>query len=542
MKKIQYILLAVLGLCTVSCSQDVLDIPQKSVDETEMFLENAGELEVQRLTASMYYGVRNFYQRPWFLIANEITGDNWTGGSDSTDQPPHIKIGNLAISADNAQIYDMWNNCYNMIYRCNIVVDAFKDSQEDYKKRAVAEAKGIRAWGYLNLVMMWGNPPLVDHVLQPEEFEMPNTPAQTVWAFIEENLTEAAAVLPSKKNPDGQQAIGGRLTKEACLGLLAKAQLYQGKYSEAAANLKKVMDSKLYELNPEFSNLLRLSGDFCREYLFEIDENAVDMTTAIYGILSDYYWYNGLRPELINHPDELWASSWGFINTTDAFAKEMIEHDGSSPRRVATVLTFDEFATDGLYFHYTVRKPGLNLPWFSSAGYARVKGVTYTSDRLPSGGWVAHSLANRPILRYADILLMYAECAANGAGDKSLGLECLNMVRRRAGLDDASSLSMDDPRYGIKAERRFEFYFECADHWYDLLRWKDFVSERQRLLDKYDIGHSIPSMTTDSSVGDWKFTREVFEDGEKPDAHHMLLPYPYDELTANPSLEQNPGY
>ena len=108
---------------------------------------------------------------------------------------------------------------------------------------------------------------------------------------------------------------------------------------------------------------------------------------------------------------------------------------------------------------------------------------------MPS--WVARPLANCPVLRYADILLMYAE---------------------------------------------------CADHWYDLLRWNDFVGERQRLLDKYDIGHSIPSMTPDSEIGNWKFTREVFEDGEKPDAHHMLLPYPYDEMTANPSLEQNPGY
>ncbi len=544
MKKYIYVFIALLGLSLTACNQSVLDIPQKSVDDMETYIANATEVETLKLTASMYYGLRNVYNVPWFLIVNEITGENWAGGSDSTDQPPHIKIGNLAISADNSAISGTWQALYNMIYRCNIVTDGFAEATEAYKVRAVAEGKALRAWAYMQLVMMFGTPPLVDHVLLPEEYTSGNTDRATAWSAIEKDFTEAAAVLPSKSGKNGQKAIGGRMTKEACIGFLAKAQLYQGKYSEAAANLKKVIDSNLYELAPSFDYILRMKGDFCNEYLFEMDQDASDTTTAGQAIRTNYHRYNGLRPELIKHPDELWASSWGFVNVTDGFAEEMIAHDGASPRRIATVMTFDEFATDGLYFHYTKNTPGINLNWFSSAGYARVKGLIYTADKVPgTSSTHASSLANIPILRYADILLMYAECAANGAGDKALGLQYLNLVRARAGIDPAPSLSMDDAMYGIKAERRYEFYFEEAIRWFDMMRWGDFVSERQRLLTKYDIGHTIPSMTKESTIGNWKFTRETFSDGEKPDKHHALLPFPETEVTASEgNLVQNEGY
>ncbi|MBP5634910.1 MAG: RagB/SusD family nutrient uptake outer membrane protein, partial [Bacteroidales bacterium] len=346
-------------------------------------------------------------------------------------------------------------------------------------------------------------------------------------------------------------AIGGRWTKEACIGFLGKVQLAQKKYSEASANLKKVIDSGLYELIPDYGKIMRLAGDYCNEYLFEMDFHANNRTEAG-AIRNDYYNYNGLRPSLINHPDELWNNSWGFLNVTKAFAIEAIAHDGNGPRRMANVVTYDEFILDkakgdpGAIFTYTKRTPGINPSnnWYGSDGYARLKGLTYTADKDPGNitESYAFSNANIPILRYADILLMYAECAANGAGDKALGLQYLNQVRARAGLAPAPELSMDNANYGIKAERRFEFYFENAERWYDLLRWGDFVKEMGRILDTYGVGRYYPLMYADSKPGAWHVEYPYVLDWQKVDEHHTLLPIPYNELVNNQNLVQNPGY
>ena len=549
MKKGIYILIALLGLFT-SCSQNVLEIPQKSVDDLDAYIAAADEDAVMKLTASIYYGIHNFYNRPWFLVANEITGENYTGGSDIADQPYHVQFSTHAITADNGQLQESWNNLYNLIYRCNLIIDKLEGS-EAYKQRAIAEAKACRAYAFYNLVMQWGNVPLVDHLLDPDEYEMANTPKEQVWAKVEQDLTEAAAVLPSKSGKNGQKAIGGRWTKEACLGFLAKAQLAQKKYAEASANLKKVIDSGLYELIPDYGKIMRLAGDYCNEYLFELDFHANNRTEAA-AIRNDYYNYNGLRPSLINHPDELWNNSWGFLNVTKAFAIEAIAHDGNGPRRMANVVTYDEFiknkatGDEGAIFTYTKRTPGINPAnnWYGSDGYARLKGLTYTADKDPGNitESYAFSNANIPILRYADILLMYAECAANGAGDKALGLQYLNEVRARAGLAPAPALDMDNAEYGIKAERRFEFFFENAERWYDLLRWGDFVKEMGRILDKYGVGRYYPLMYADSKPGAWHVEYPYVIEWQKVDEHHTLLPIPYNELVNNKNLVQNPGY
>ena len=549
MKKGIYILIALLGLFT-SCSQSVLDIPQKSVDDLDLYIAQADQEAVAKLTASFYYGIHNFYNRPWFLVANEITGENYTGGSDIADQPYHVQFSTHAITADNGQLQDSWNNLYNLIYRCNLVIFKLEGS-EAYKQRAIAEAKASRAYAFYNLVMQWGNVPLVDHLLEPDEYEMANTPKEQTWALIEQDLNEAAAVLPSKAGKDGQKAIGGRWTKEACIGFLAKVQLAQKKYSEASANLKKVIDSGLYELIPDYGKIMREAGDYCREYLFELDFHANNQTEAA-AIRNDYYYYNGLRPSLINHPDELWNNSWGFMNVTKAFAVEAIAHDGNGPRRMANVVTYDEFILDkakgdpGAIFTYTKRTPGINPAnnWYGSDGYARLKGLTYTADKNTAAisESYAFSNANVPILRYADILLMYAECAANGAGDKALGLQYLNDVRARAGLAPAPALDMDNADYGIKAERRYEFYFENAERWYDLLRWGDFVKEMGRILNTYGVGRYYPLMYADSKPGAWHVEYPYVLEWQPVDEHHTLLPVPYNELVNNKNLVQNPGY
>ena len=132
--------------------------------------------------------------------------------------------------ASDANTYSyIWSYYYKQCYWCNMIIDRLPANDvcsANVKNQVIAEARAIRAIAMMNLVQLYGNPPLADHILDGTEG---NTPAAESWAFIERELTAAAEVLPSKSNKEGQSTIGGRLTREAAYAYLGKAQLWQKK-------------------------------------------------------------------------------------------------------------------------------------------------------------------------------------------------------------------------------------------------------------------------------------------------------------------------
>src|SRR5699024_2318094 len=116
---------------------------------------------------------------------------------------------------------------------------------------------------------------------------------------------------------------------------------------------------------------------------------------------------------------------------------------------------------------------------FENEGYFRMKYYDYVDDVVPerfASGQTNGNRTNFPLMRYADVLLLYAEAVCmSGEGTANIsGLEALNKVRRRAGLTDAPALDMDNAEYGIKAERRFELWLEDCSRYVDLIRWGDY--------------------------------------------------------------------
>src|SRR5690606_37642162 len=126
-----------------------------------------------------------------------------------------------------------WSANYEGIYRANVVLEKVPDIEMDQelKDRILSEAKFIRAWFNFLLVTVFGDVPLVDKVLAPSEYNQTRAPKAEMWAFIERDLTEAIVHLPLKNQYPASEI--GRITKGAAQALLAKAYVFQNKFSQA---------------------------------------------------------------------------------------------------------------------------------------------------------------------------------------------------------------------------------------------------------------------------------------------------------------------
>jgi len=529
MKKIYIIIatgLMIAGLS--SCSQDSLDIPQKGVIELEKFYAEADDDDAVSAIAAIYKVVYNAARShtAWYIPMHARSDDGFAG-SAFTDSDNLQQFANYNIVVTNTTVRTMYQNFYRLIYWSNLIIEKMP-SDTDVKRRVHAEAKAVRAFCHMDLIRLWGNPVKVDKVLSPDETTPENTPAAETWQLIESDLNEAINGLPSKSGQNGQVAIGGRLTREAALALLGKAQMWQGKNAEAAATLNRIITSNLYDLIPDRQNVWRPAGDFSPEYLWE--HNAVDNAANWLDQGDGRYVYWGWRSDNVNTGNAgLPAESWGFGAVSADFAQFLLSHDGGkSDRWKALIADYEDILAMG---STGVWSP----PVTNNQGYFRLIGIGRNEDMInPNYGLPmnARSALNIPYIRYTEVLLMYAEMqlAANNDSDGS-GLAALNKVRTRVGLAPLATYTLQ----AVKDEKRAEMYFE-GERYLDLLRWGDAPA---LLKDKgktwYSFYGYIPGTT------DWD-VREMPGPGTGWTERYSLLPFPAEELNANPNLVQNDGW
>jgi hypothetical protein len=560
MKK--YILLFVSALVlagvNISCSENSLDIEQHGVKTVKAQYVDGDDNTMMQLIAAVYY-----------QIHGDSFSDFMTGSSASAwslryhlenmggDVANYFQYNTSSETKDYAKI---WSYYYGVIYWCNMIIENVPNNtvaSETMRNRVVAEARGIRAIMTMYLVQLYGNPPLADHILTGTEG---NTPAADSWAFVEKELAAAAEALPSKTSKDGQSAIGGRLTKEACYAYLGKAQLWQKKYAEAASTLyNHVISTNLYALNPKFSELNRYTSDFCSENLWEYEftEKSGD-ETAQAGLFDAVYYMWPATDVYV--PDGLYGKgNQGFgygAYSSASFGDFLKAHDtvngARSARYVASVASYEELldGTTGLTYNEkdVNGNKGMKRESDNCEGYFRIK--LLPRDENVVGGTYYYAfqyLSNNFVyLRYAEVLLDYAEAVAMGgtSGSGLSGLQTLNLVRERAGLTDAPSLDMDNVTYGVKAERRAELYYE-GSRFIDLVRWGD-ASKVLAKCGTYTVkfyGYQNGANTTVQSEDQWKVTKTAtsatsgFVSGKDE-----LFPIPASDVNTNKNLVQNPGW
>lgn len=535
----KYIIATVMGCGalagTTSCSEDNLDIVQRGVSGLDTYT-TADDATVESMIAAVYARFHGDYS---------LTSSSF-GGSSIASSYPNIMYqltrmsdedtdGYLYNDSSEGNIYSStWSFFYTICYWCNMMIERLPNNNvasEAVKSRVIAEARGMRAISMMYLVQFYGNPPLADHVLNGSEG---NTPAADSWAFIESELEAAAAVLPSKGGMDGQAQIGGRLSREACYAYEGRAQLWQKKYNEAASTLgNKVIGTGYYKLLDDFDQLNLSSSDFGSENVFEYNFDNGDAFTSSQDSYMDIYAFgsNSVMFYGVGKFPMLFMNWGNGSNPTEGLYNFFVAHDGAEgPRTTGCVMTASDPQVSAM------SALSGSLPLTNNMGYFRVRNICRTEDKVGSFP-TEFNKKNRVYMRYAEVLLNYAEAVCNGgsnAGSVS-GLEALNLVRRRAGLEDAPALDMNNESYGIKAERRAEFYNE-GNRYIDVVRWGDAGTVFA------NVGKTTYFFTGEGQPGAYVTTTATSGGQGWKAGKNELFPIPSTDINNNKDLVQNPGW
>lgn len=430
MKKYFNITFILAGIFLLSSCSDFLDVDSKEKIEAEDSEEN---YTPEQFVNGIYGMFTDWDYAFSFLAVTEIISDNADKGSSPSDSGADKNLfDELTFTSTAGSLSAMWSRWYKTIGRATQAIEyaeSYGLTDEAYKNRLIGESKFLRAVCYFWLVRGWGDVTLqhIDNTNRASKEE--------VYAFIEQDLTEAMQVLPASYN----SANLGRATKGAAHGLLSKVYLYQGKWQQAYDAATAVINSSEYNysLLDDYSLIWRLEGENSSESLFEIQARGESIAHGV----NQYSQTQGARGTT--------GWGWGF-NTPSENLLAAFNEEGDETRRDATII----FRNSTLYDGYVVgntENPMYNYKAYSSAN----KGADDTDKNIR-------------YLRLGEIYLIQAE-AANELGRTSEALAALNTIRDRVDLPAVTTTDQAELRRAIWKERRLELAFE-HDRWFDLVR------------------------------------------------------------------------
>lgn len=443
-----------------------------------------------------------------FVVATSIRSDDADKGSTPSDGGSDvISMDNFPVTPSNGRCNALWTGYYGLINKCNSAIaqiDTNKTitSTEEIKLQSKAEVKFLRGYAYFMLVRFFGRVPKIDTVFADPaaQSNIPQSSVADIYAFIESDLSYAATYLPLSWDPT---KFPGRLTKGAANGMLAKVYLTQKKWAQAVTSAQLVMNSGQYNLSTPYATIFSEAGENSKESVFEVQATASATITQGNGI--QYASLQGVRG------GGIWNLGWGW-NTPSVYLEAAYEP--GDPRKARTILYASTATTTGttIYGETMPLYPG---PVPNPRYNHKVLGNPSLRSSISQGSW----WMNVRILRYADVVLMYAE-AANETGNTSEARTALNSVRARARqgaaagvLPDVTATDQATLREAIRHERRVEMGME-HDRFFDLVRW------------------GIAAETLNAS-GKPNFI----------DSRDVLLPIPQTQIDLSKKLlEQNPGY
>jgi len=430
-------------LFTASCKKDFLNVPPQAQQPSVTFWKTPED--ALKGVNAIYANLRSWNNIAFNAIAIESTGsDEADKGSTPTDATFFNLYDQFTVTSTHGTLLDFWTGQYQNINLCNQVLDNIPNisMDESLRNRYLAEAKFVRAYSYFRLVRAYGNVVLRLHVPKDNsEYNLPQSDKATVYAQIEKDLNEAAAVLPQSYGA----ADLGRATKGAAIGLHAKVAMYQNKWSDVLSLTNQVMTMG-YDLFPDFEKGFRTQNENNIESLFEVQAELVPGNADASN--SQYSQVQGVAGIM----------GWGFNTPSEVLANAFETGD---PRKDATILFKNETTPQGDLI------PG-------SVPNERYNQKSYVPFAMRVSGFNEGAQQNFRVLRFADILLMNAE-AANEQNIPSQALTSLNRVRKRARggnnsiLPDVTTTDKTELRNAIWKERQVELAME-NDRYFDVIR------------------------------------------------------------------------
>jgi hypothetical protein len=531
--KLPTYLLLVLAFGAAGCKKFLTEDPKSIIIEDNYYKTPVDALNATNATYFFYNGggsngsSQTAYQS-LLNVGMDLATDDLDPGPGATN--PDVR--SLSVhnhSSTNRTFYENWQQHYRGIRFSNLAIQKIPGidfgANTALRDRYIGEAKFNRAWIYFNLVRLWGDVPLVlvpGNYTDVPDYYIAKSTKEEVYAQIEQELKEAAEVLPNKYGPGD----AGRATRGAAISLLAKVYLTKASfplkisshYQDAVATAELALRTKDggsgeafgYDLRTDYSHVFLPDYKNNEEHIFSAQRLSNFQSQGNNGISGGAYadqvhFYTQVIDPTNPDPDKQADKQFNIYKLYKPYDK----------RRNASFIT--KIKGNTTETSNTWYGTALSNPFFPNGVGDSVPYLNkYYDGKVLSTP--AESAANTPLLRYSELLLIHAEAENEANGPTGKAYKSYNRVRNRAGLPDLSAgLTQDQFRDSLYLDRRLELVYEYQ-RWFDLIRQRDAANQPTFVKNLVSVGKV-------NAVD-----------------RNRLFPIPQIELDNNPKLTQNPGW
>jgi hypothetical protein len=456
MKSNKIYALIVAATLFIGCSEDFLDKSKLGALTTENFFVSENDAFQSVIAA---YSDMKDYRYVWTIWAfGDVLSEDATYSGSNDDVQNYALMESYNYPADNGRILGRWQILFRGVNKANQAIGGISKMNESLfktqnKNRLLGEALFLRAYYYHELVIAFGDVPLMTNTPTISDKKLTRTPVAEVYAQIEKDLKDAASYLPAKSTLNRTND-AGRITKAAANAMLSRVYLYEKKYADCKVASKSVFAETDYILTPNYADVFKLSGEHCSESILEVT-NYDSPSGASVGATNN----NGNFHVLMMMPFGT-TYGYGLNQPTVNLAKAYIT-EGDSVRKHACLLT-----EDSLRVWETATNFGKLAR--NRTGYYNGKFYLKPAQRSLQ---IRNNPTNFRLIRLSEVYLNYAEACAlqptSGDGENE-ARTYLNKVRTRVNLADKTNTGtalFDD----IMLERRLEFGGEGRRYW-DMVR------------------------------------------------------------------------
>lgn len=541
-KALTYSALALATLSLSSCNDWLTEETPGTTKVSEFFTSlSTAEAVVNAAYVPMTWEFGSTYYPEWYF-GDIVSDDALKGGQDINDGADLRELENFKANSDNEILLEYYRAQWQGIQRANLAIDEIPttrietegdeaEKQAKYRDRYLGEAYFLRGFYYFRLARMFGGMPLIDYVIKSSnQWAQTRSTMDETLNFAIEDFKSAENLLWEKDKYSNEEL--GRATKGAAQAMLLKANLYRADYQRNAGNEteaqkyfaeaakwgEKVIQSRQYSLWPNYLDNFRLANENGRESVFEIQYT--EEATSDYG--GEGYTRGTMTTILQRSRSSAFGEAgWGYDRPTQNLYNE---YEAGDARRDETILvpTDEQIETPAQEIYCGDRMLNRKYAMYNDGANGGIYKLAHAT-RSPK---------NNIQIRYADVLLMYAEACCE-SGDLPSAKTALKEVRDRAGLSQFPYTAViqgqtvtfndnqEDLRKAIRHERRVELAME-GHRWFDLTRW------------------GIAKETMDTYMaGETEEAKELYGTFQK--GKHELFPIPSKEIDLS-GIEQNPNW
>ncbi len=470
--KLKSIILSIIALTSFSCEEEFLNNPSQTSPTIDTYYTNADE--VNGATGVLYNNAWNDWSDKAFTSVGDVLGGTVTGVAGNAQ---YNSFYNFNIQATDGLINSTWRACYKAAGNASVLIATFEDKKStvtgntEYLDLGIAEAKFIRAFAYFYIARTFKDAPIVPNPLEltkPGQNLVPRYFQKDILRFAIEDLIAAEKGLPQRSYQPG------RVTAISAKGMMAKIYLYDKQYDKAAEKAKEVIDYA--NANP---GIVGLMSNYQEMFTTSKSNNNIESLFALqwktsmsWNGANRFMTYAGAAPLLRPKPTSTTAAYSSVVPSVDLLNNKTGYYPGDN-RRNGSVMTHGFFKESWKNenfpngFKYDTTGATDNFKIKTSTRSNILKYIVGPNSADEPVNTDAHSSMNTYVLRYADVLLIYAEAKMKGASSTTdaSALEAYNKVHNRAGLGNVTSITIDE----LLHERKVEFAFE-GDYWFDISR------------------------------------------------------------------------